>query len=376
MLISLIFLQCKKSVNQPTATIPSTNTSSKVGKFKDLAKELLSLAKRKDFVQLVYNECKSQKFGDYYVRVEDLLNLPNANQYFPAEKEKTIKKLLSDLQAFNARTPIIFYPSVETKEENKNSSRNLREATDFEFLTVIAVVDDGSSSSSSIGGGGSSYGSSYYTNETYPGYQFNTDGQLEYYQQITEDFAWENDVWVIGEEENLDEGNMVAAPEDFILNSDPPLISIARFQGQPEYGGIIQVTDFRFVEPWISGKLEFKYTVMNSYGTIILGPLSLGKVKRKYFKDLKWYDYNLFIGNWNTSTFGYWMYEDWIEEDGGESNPVTITTAPPAGTTGPTVTVSIPAKNRDNDLGVATIQFTDAITQVYNISYANLKRKH
>jgi len=122
--------------------------------------------------------------------------------------------------------------------------------------------------------------------------------------------------------------------------------------------------------------LEFKYTVFNTTGIKILGTLELGKVKRKYFKDLKWYDYNKFIGNWNTSAFGDRLFEHWLEDDGGDSNPITATLPSQTGSTGISYTVTIPAKNRDDDMGVTVIQFTDLISQVYNVSYANVKHKN
>jgi hypothetical protein len=52
------------------------------------------------------------------------------------------------------------------------------------------------------------------------------------------------------------------------------------------------------------------------------------------------------------------------------------------------ITVSVPPKRkwwsnnynkypvrRDDDLGLATVQFSDNIDQVYNVSYANIKRR-
>lgn len=34
------------------------------------------------------------------------------------------------------------------------------------------------------------------------------------------------------------------------------------------------------------------------------------------------------------------------------------------------------SQNRDDNLGMVTIQITDLITQVYNISYANVRRRN
>ena len=194
----------------------------------------------------------------------------------------------------------------------------------------------------------------------------NNGYDLVFYQNVSEDYAWENDVWVIGEEENVSDENLVAALED---------ISVARVQGQPEYGGIIQCTDLNAIEHWTSGKLEFKILVLNASGAKI-SQRGMGKSKRMYFRDQKWKDFGHFIGNWNTSTFGNWMYENWWEEDGGQSNSVTITMPPPAGQPGPTVSITVPSKNKDDDLGLATIQFSDPITQVYNLTNANIKRRN
>lgn len=346
----MLFIQCKKG---KTDTEQPSVEAQKIIKFKELAKEVLALAKNPTFKKVVYDECKSQKFGDYYVRVEDLFKKSTITTSVSSDKVAVVMKIVSDLKALGARAPIIFYPSVETKEDRKK----LLNARTTDEEEVVSVIDES-------GGVG-------YTNDQYPGYRFNTDGQLAYYQQITEEFAWEHDVWVIGEEENCSEDNMVAAPEDFILNPDP-----LRVQGQPEYAAIIQVTDLGALETWILGKMEFKITVMNSSGGVVFGPQALGKVKRKYFRDLRWYDYNRFIGNWNSSTFGNWMYEHWLEEDGGNSASISISMPPPSGFTGPTTTTTIPSRNLDDNMGLTTIQFSDAITQVYNISYANIKRKN
>jgi len=342
--LSFIFVQCKKSKteikDEPQIAIKVT----KLEKLKELTWQILSLAKNENFKKLVYDECRTQKYGDYYVRVLELLASPKAKVFISNEREVSILKTVSELKVFGVTNPIIFYPSIETKEDKEFKGKMT--PVNFVVGEVIGVIDDG------VGGGGGSY-----TNYQYPGYTFNTDGRLNYAQQITEEFAWENDVWVIGEEENCSEGNMVAAPEDFAINPLPE-----RPQGVQEYGAIIQVIDIGALEPWISGKLEFKYTVFNTTGIKILGTLELGKVKRKYFKDLKWYDYNKFIGNWNTSAFGDRLFEHWLEDDGGDSNPITATLPSQTGSTGISYTVTIPAKNRDDDMGVTVIQFTDLIS--------------
>lgn len=253
-------------------------------------------------------------------------------------------------QLTNGKEPLLFYPRAETiemKRKNSNGARTNEAGFSQELIGVYQDV--------------------YHPDYSSPGYIIDNGYSLVFYQNITEDYAWENDVWVIGAEENVSPENSVAAVEDISV--------AARFQGQAEYAGIIQCTDLNAIEHWTAGKLEFKIFIFNASGAQI-SVRAFGKWKRSNFRNQKWKDFGHFVGNWNTSTFGNFMYENWWEEDGGQSNSVTITMPPPAGQTGPTVSTTIPSKNQDDNLGLATIQFTDAISQVYNISYANIKRRN
>jgi hypothetical protein len=352
--LSLLLVQCKKNGDTVTPeNVPESKTNANAinEKLTSLTKEIAFLAKTRQFKQLVYDECKTQKYGDYYVRIEDLLSRADVDRYISATKQASISKILTDLKKLDARNPIIFYPAVETKEDNKLTTPNSRIADDDDPIYVIDSVVQ------------------YYTNDEYPGYYFGTDGELDYAMQITELFAWNNDVWVVGEEENCSEGNMEDAPEDLELND-----SSSRVNGESENGGIIQVTNLGNLEPWINGKLEFRYVINNASGTIIKDR-AFGKVKRKYFKDNKVYDFNDFIANWNTANIGNWMIEGWIEEDGGNStNTISQTFAAPC-TGCPSTTISYTKQNKDFDMGRTMIQFSDSKSQWYNITYANVKRR-
>jgi hypothetical protein len=345
--ILLVFTQCKKT-NQ--LEIPQDNQDQQ--KLNTLRKETLTLllqtAKSNEVKKLVLNECLKQSHGDYYVKITDLSsklrNIPG--------NETAADKLASLAQKTKiesgGRDAILFYPRAETIE-NYRKQRTRARAYEEQLYDPIGV-----------------YQEVFNPDYSSPGYIVNNGYDLVFYQNVSEDYAWENDVWVIGEEENVSDENLVAALED---------ISVARVQGQPEYGGIIQCTDLNAIEHWTSGKLEFKILVLNASGAKI-SQRGMGKSKRMYFRDQKWKDFGHFIGNWNTNTFGNWMYENWWEEDGGQSNSVTITMPPPAGQPGPTVSITVPSKNKDDDLGLATIQFSDPITQVYNLTNANIKRRN
>jgi hypothetical protein len=273
----------------------------------------------------------------------------------------TLQPLVFQLYAlYGNNEPILFYPKAETYE--RNSRKILKSgrgsSTSFSTAVPVAVIGD-----------------EYIpTPQTCPGYILNVNDQLIYFKDITEDYAWLNDVWVVGQEEDVSPENMIAAPEDVAGTQ-------GRFEGQAEYTGYIQVTNLGEIEHWTSGKLEFNTTVFNSTGSKVWGTKRYGKWKRENFRDQKWANFgSSFIGNWNTSTYGGWMYEHWMEEDGGQSSEITVTfTTPPnaqTGVPGNTVSTKIPSRQRDDDLAGSLVQFTDDINQIYNINFMNFKRKN
>lgn len=114
--------------------------------------------------------------------------------------------------------------------------------------------------------------------------------------------------------------------------------------------------------------------------------LKFPKVKRKHFKNKKWYDYDVSLFNWNLSTIANYNIEKWLERDNGLSEstleisipgtsfkPATNTT--PAQPALPGTKVSIKYRRGDEDLGTSIVQFSDKIDRTYNLGQANFKRK-
>lgn len=232
------------------------------------------------------------------------------------------------------------------------------------------------------GGGGSSGGCStpYY----YPGYIIDNYGNLTYSNCIDEAYAWDHDVWVLGYEEVVSPGNDVASTNDsraWVSNNSD------RYEGYSEGGGWVQVYDINGIEPWVKGKLEFKYFVNNSTGTLIKDRV-FGKWSRSNFDSdpntgPAWVMLGDFIGNWNTSVWGNVTYEHWIEEDGGSSSSLTQNISYTLNGQTYTTTITIPARDRDDDLGMANVQFTDNVFSipyttsygaVYTLNHMNVKR--
>lgn len=303
-----------------------------------------------EFKSFILKESSKQIHGDYNVYFSTIIEKYKSKN---SEFANSLSVLRSNMMKINdGIEPLLFYPQAETLE---NIAYKKRFITSNGEPVVIGIYD-------------SDLSPSY----TASGYIIQNDGTLQYHSEITEDFAWENDVWVIGFEEDTNEFSLSYTDLPSFISAT--VNSSLRTQGQAEYAGIIQVTDLNDIEPWTGGKLEFTIVVMNANG-VIIGNKKFPKRKRSNFKDEKWYDYNYFVGNWNTSTFGNWMYEKWIERDGGKSASITVSVPPSAGSGGPTITINIPSEERDDDLGLATVQFSDNIDQVYNISYANIKRR-
>jgi len=316
---------------------------------------ILTMAKNKEFKDFILNECLKQEHGEYNVYFSKIIQKfkdnPSYSKYITdlSTLSNQIKKLNGGIE------PLVFYPRAETIEENFKSLRKSQKVFKMsqQVEQTIAVNQDVMDPNGST-----------------PGYILSFDGEMIYFDNIFEEFAWENDVWVIGEEEVVP--NM-SSFEDNITTSVSFVAPPSRFENQAEYGGIIQVTDLGAIEPWTKGKLEFSIIIRGITGVEV--KKDFDKRKRSHFRNNKWYDYNYFIGNWTNSAFGILMVEKWLELDGGSSASVTLT-IPPAVPGGITTSVTIPSKNRDDDLGQSIIQFTDSMNQIYNLSHMNMKRKH
>ena len=344
-LLVMPLTQCQKSSFDEKATIANISAELLAAKTKALT-TVLTAAKEPEFREFILSECLQQKHGDYNVYLKDVISAYRGKSGYESFISTLEPLVLQLKQLTNGREPLIFYPRAETIEGQKKKRSNSR----IEMYDPVGVYED-------------VFNPIDYSS---PGYIVNDGYNLVYFQDITEEYAWENDVWVLGQEENVSPENMVAAPED--MNN-------GRVNGGAEYGGLIQVTDINAIEHWTSGKLEFKVFVLSSTGiTVSIKPF--GKWKRSHFRDSKWFDFNHFITNWNTSNWGNFMVEKWIEEDGGQSAEVSISIPPPSGQTGPTTTIKFPSKNNDDDLGSAAPQFTDPINQIYYIGYMDFKRKN
>lgn len=344
--ILIILSSCKKESTQVTdkATFDSKNLSNGIDKSKVLdlehgiAKSLTKIyTGNHDFKKAIENLCLKQKHGDYYTRLSEIFTENSLQKLASPDQIESITSLVKQMKAANlGREPIVFIPSVENldpeiikprialnsiNEPNSNDDLKAINRLPPETDQIIYVFGDA---------GGQD-------NELYPGYTIGESGDLSYYGMISESFAWNNPVVVIGVEEessyNPDDNTNPASlnPVKTLDNRNPLNLEI---------GGRILVTDISSIEPWIYGKLEMKYFVNSSSGTLIK-ERAFAKIRRADINN-RWVDLNDPIGHWDVNIWGPYQYERWIEEDGGSSTTITTPITPVAG--GPTYTITTTLK--------------------------------
>lgn len=281
---------------------------------------------------------------------------------------ESITSLVKQMKAANSgREPIIFIPSVENFDPEINKTR-INSIDDSKVINRLPPVDEIIYVFGDAGG---------VDNKLYPGFTIDESGGLVYYGMISESFAWNNDVVVIGVEEESsyirDDTNPARLnPVKALARRDPSRLEI---------GGRILVTNISEIESWIYGKLEMKYFVNSSSGTLIK-ERAFAKITRRDINN-RWVDLNDPIGNWDINIWGPYQYERWIEEDGGSPTTISTPITPVAG--GPTYTITTDLKGQDVNCGLAAVGYNDpyyweipyspASWRIYYISYMNFQRE-
>lgn len=410
----LLLSSCKKeTLSTDELTTSRLNTLPEVKAA--LMKEILIIAKNNsEFRKTVESECLKQVRGDYNVALDKLLEIDKVNPIIPQIQKKTFTSLVNQMKQFRqGEMPIIFVPVMENRDPSIKNKRQFLKTSETGTITakinlsaknasqnnLITMVDQAnevkpnmiiSGSQTELqkkvniidpedpgGGGPIACTTPYY----YPGYIIDNNGNLTYSECIDEAFAWTNDVWVLGYEEVVSPGNQVASPED------PYYVSTnGRYEDFAEHAGLVQLTDMGAIEPWVQGKLEFRYTVHNAYGTLIK-ERAFGKRARRNFDGQAWHYLNDFLGYWNTSVWGSVTYERWIEEDGGVSSTFNQNISYSINGVTYTTTISVPGRDQDDNLGMANVQFSDNIffiplvdpeanKTIYTLTYMNVQRQH
>jgi hypothetical protein len=224
------------------------------------------LAKEDQFIKFILNECLKQKHGDYNVYIRDIISAYKGLDKYKSSMAN-LEMLIGQIKPLvGGNEPLIFYPRAETIEDQLQAHP---EARTSEVLTEspIGVIQPPPTV--------------WNPPLSLNGYRINLNGAWVYAQNVDEEFAGENDVFVFGSDENVE-----------LYDSG------ARVDGGAEFTGLIQVTDLNAIEHWTSGKLEFKVVVISASGTEV-SVRKFEKTKRKYFRDKVWHDFNHSLGNWH-----------------------------------------------------------------------------
>ncbi|PIB27561.1 hypothetical protein BFP77_11775 [Maribacter sp. 4U21] len=361
-----------KSFEEIFLSVPNNTLSDPalVSSYGDIMKEVLLMSEDFEFRKYVYEEAQSfsNQGNDYIVDFDNVGKTFRTTSKF-GKSVYQLETSISELKkAQGDAKPIIFFPKAETIEDGKLANKNFDVAKN---LTQPIIVLKGA----------------YYDDYSAPGFKLDENGELVFDRIVTEDDAWENDVYVIGEDEQVETEIDEPSGSNKALNGETISSKATRSNGRAEFGGWIQITNLNEVEHWFSGKLEMRVLIAGVQGSVgtVIRDISFGQVKRKEFKDNKWYDFKSFLFNWNLSNLGDYNIEKWMEKDGGSNTEVSIsipgsaykpaTSTTPAQPAFPGTTVKVTSKRDDDDLGTSIVQFSDNITQVYGLGKMNFKRK-
>lgn len=315
--------------------------------------EVLTMSKDSEFRDFIYNQTILQESGDFDMSLDKIEKYSSKLKKHSKSVSK-IKNISSKIKILNSDIETtIFFPKAENLFNNiKNKKFDVAGKNTSEFIEPVVVLKD-----------------VYNDDYSSPGYRLE-NGELVFDRNVTEEDAWQNDVYVVGPEEfsDIEDGG-----DDPYAGGDGSgtVSSDYRTDGRAEYGATIQVPSINAIEHWTAGKLEMRVVIINSSG-VVIKDREYPKRARSNFKDSKWYSYNDFYYNWYKSNIGDWTIEQWFEVDGGNSNQVTVTIPLEDGSG--VINVTIPSSNRDDDCGKSIVQFQDKIGQVYPISHMNFKR--
>lgn len=359
-LISELNANSFKEIVLNTQTHPVLNDS-QFGLLEKISKEIILLAQQPKFREQIFSESVQQQSGDFDFELSNL----NVNSKSNSKNSFVFEEISSLSKKFEQETGGIklklYYPHAARFDKENGANFRASNKTKVDNPEIVLM-------------------NNYNEDYSSPAFQINDKGELVFSKNVTEDYAANNNVYIIGSESISTNKDELLMPEDPYLGGGggeggggTPVLTY-RTEGRAEYGGKIQITDINEIEHWTAGRLEMRIVVVNSSGAVIKDK-QFPKRDRSNFKDKRWYDFNEFLFNWNTQYIGSWNVETWFEVDGGSDKTFTITSPPPSGTSGPTISATVNVKAQDNNLGKSIVQFPDKIQQVYGISFMNFQRK-
>lgn len=202
-------ISCRKTDKTFEEAIPITSQSAQNQieyankQLRQITEGIAVLAKDKDFVSFVQTEAKKKFDGEYEVLIQNL-------QRNSAWKQKMNLPMINDaLNAFKNIDGANYYPQIyipkfqheEDMKEEKNYTSSASNAEEEQIVYIYYSRD-------------SEVDSSTNENDSYAGYVFDsTTNQLVYWGMVNEEYANDNEVWVISINESVGNGGNYCPPE-------------------------------------------------------------------------------------------------------------------------------------------------------------------
>lgn len=202
-------ISCRKTDKTFEEAIPITSQSAQNQieyankQLRQITEGIAVLAKDKDFVSFVQTEAKKKFDGEYEVLIQNL-------QRNSAWKQKMNLPMINDaLNAFKNidganSYPQIYIPKFQHEEDMKEEKNYTSSASNAEEEQIVYIYYSGDSE----------VDSSTNENDSYAGYVFDsTTNQLVYWGMVNEEYANDNEVWVISINESVGNGGNYCPPE-------------------------------------------------------------------------------------------------------------------------------------------------------------------
>ena len=203
-------VSCKKTDKMIESNLPVPITSQSAKNQIEYAKihlkqitELIAvLAKDKDFVSFVQTEAKKKFDGEYEVLIQDLqknstwrekMNLPKINNALNAFK---------NIDGANYY-PQIYIPKFQHEEDMKEEKNYTASTSNVNQEQIVYIYYSGDSEVDSATN----------TNDSYAGYVLDSSNNLVYWGMVNEEYANNNEVWIISMNESVGNGGDFCPPQ-------------------------------------------------------------------------------------------------------------------------------------------------------------------
>lgn len=163
---------------------------------KEIGTEIAKLAQNKDFITYVHNEVKKKFDNEYEVLIQDLFK---NSLWRNKEEYKKIDSYLNQFKNLGGANyyPQIYIPKFQELEDNGIVSSSFGDNATEDSIVYVYY------------GGDSEADTATNENESYLGYVMNSVGQMVYWGMVNEEYANNNEVWIISINESVNNAGYV-----------------------------------------------------------------------------------------------------------------------------------------------------------------------